>query len=110
MIAAVIDIEFDAIGDLYSAYMPYLKTGGLFVRTQTEYEMGAEVILSVTLPDALEAENIGGKVVWITPTANQSATPCGIGVGFGEDKLQLQSRIEKSLGSMLNSGEPTFTM
>ena len=110
MSAAVIDIEFDAIGDLYSAYMPYLKTGGLFVRTLTPYDMGQEVTLSVTLPDALESEEIAGKVVWITPKANQSATPCGVGVEFGEDKLQLQSRIEKSLGSMLNSGEPTFTM
>jgi Tfp pilus assembly protein PilZ len=49
-------------------------------------------------------------VVWLSPQDNQSSTPGGIGISFVDDKLQLQSCIEKLLGSMLNSGEPTFTM
>ncbi len=105
-----IPLDFHNIRELYDAYMPYLKNGGLFVKTTRPYRMGEAITLSVTLPDALEPESVGGKVVWITPGANQHSTPCGIGIGFFEDKMQMQSRIEKLLGSMLNSGELTFTM
>jgi type IV pilus assembly protein PilZ len=67
-------------------------------------------MLNVTLPDALASEQIAGTVVWVSPQDNQSSTPGGVGISFVDDKLQLQSRIEKLLGSMLNSGESTFTM
>lgn len=110
MSAEEISIEFENMRELYEAYMPYLKSGGIFVRTARPYPMGEAVVLSVTLPDALEPEQIEGKVVWITPQANQSSTPGGIGVSFSQDKAQVQGQIEKLLGSMLKSDEPTFTI
>ncbi|NQZ09766.1 MAG: PilZ domain-containing protein [Algicola sp.] len=103
-------IDFHNTDELYQAYMPFLTYGGIFVKTTRSFPMGTEVTLSLTLPDALEPNVIEGTVVWISEQETQSANPCGVGIGFGEGKAQLQARIEKLLGSKLNSGEATFTM
>lgn len=92
------------------SYMPYLKNGGIFIKTARNYEMGQSLALNITLPDALESETVSGKVVWLTPNGTQSSTPPGIGIGFIDDKSNLRDQIEKVLGSMLNTGEPTYTM
>ncbi len=103
-------IDFEDLDELYRCYMPYLKRGGLFVRTNMNYEMGQGVTLKVTLPDALESDVVVGKVVWITPQGAQSSNPAGVGIGFAEEKVPLRDKVEKMLGTMLNSGYPTYTM
>lgn len=54
------EVEFEEISDLYQSYMPFLKLGGLFVTTEQTYPMGTEIMLNVTLPDALASEQIAG--------------------------------------------------
>ena len=105
-----LSIGFSDIKDLYRSYMPFLKTGGLFVRTSRQYKMGQSLALSVTLPDALEPLSVSGKVAWITPHGSQSSSPAGIGITFIDDKSQLGAKIEKLLGGMLNSPDPTYTI
>ena len=90
--------------------MPFLKKWGLFVRTNMRYEPGYSLALRVTLPDALEDDVVTGKVTWITPQGAQSSNPPGIGISFLDDKTNLNAKIEKLLGTMLNSGNPTYTM
>jgi len=48
---------------LYSAYMPFLDNGGLFVPTNKTYEIGDEVFMLLTLMDETEKIPISGKVV-----------------------------------------------
>lgn len=103
-------VDLEDLDDLYRSYMPFLKTGGLFVRTNMNYEMGQSLALRVTLPDALEDDVVTGKVVWVTPIGAQSSNPPGVGISFIDDKGHLREKIEKLLGTMLNSGNPTFTM
>ena len=103
-------IGFNDLKELYRSYMPFLKSGGLFVRTARSYKMGQSLALSVTLPDALESISVSGKVAWITPHGSQSANPAGIGIIFIDDKAQLGAQIEKLLGGMLNSPDPTHTI
>ena len=52
---------------LYSAYMPFLENGGLFVPTNKGYHVGDEVFMLLTLMDEPEKIPIAGKVVWVTP-------------------------------------------
>ncbi|MGB1140211.1 MAG: PilZ domain-containing protein, partial [Halioglobus sp.] len=52
---------------LYSAYMPFLENGGLFVPTNKPYDIGDEVFMLLTLMDEAEKIPISGKVVWVTP-------------------------------------------
>jgi len=103
-------LEYVSDRDLYQSYMPFLKQGGVFVRTTDSYELGAEIMLEITLPDALEGSNVKGVVCWLTPVGVQNGTPAGIGISFEEDPDQIRSQIEKSLGRFLNSSEPTLTM
>lgn len=96
--------------ELYRCYMPFFKNGGLFVRSARHYRMGQSLALSVTLPDALEPIVVSGKVAWLSPVGAQSANPAGIGVAFIDDKQDLSGRIEKLVGALLSSNEPTYTM
>lgn len=96
--------------DLFQSYMPFLKNGGLFVNAIEDYDLGANVMLEVTLPDALESHHIKGQVCWLTPKDAQNGTPPGIGISFSEDIDNFKSQIENSIGRLLGSSEPTLTM
>jgi len=103
-------LDFADLKELYRCYMPAMKNGALFVRTARPYKMGHSLALRVTLPDALDALPVSGKVVWITPQNAHSAQPAGIGIVFIDDKYQLQDKIEKLLSGMLESHESTYSL
>jgi type IV pilus assembly protein PilZ len=97
---------------LYSAYIPYIKQGGIFVPTTRRYFIGDEVFLLLTLPDSSERMPVAGKVVWVTPTGAQGNRPAGIGVQFpdtGEGE-SVRSKIETTLAGTLGADQPTQTM
>ena len=103
-------IEFLSDRELYQYYMPFVKSGGLFVRTPDQFDLGDEIKLEVTLPDALEASIVIGKVCWLTPVGAQNGTPAGVGVNFEEDEDHVRNQIEKLIGRLLSSSEPTLSM
>lgn len=105
-----IALDFIDVKELNRAYMPFLKQGGLFVRTARSYKMGQSLALSVTLPDALEAIPVSGKVAWMTPAGAQNNSPAGVGLAFIDDKHQLGAKIEKLIGELQNSPESTYTL
>lgn len=105
-----ITLEFISDRDLYQSYMPFMKNGGLFIRTTERFELSTEVQLHVTLPDSLEASTIKGKISWITPIGAQNGTPAGIGVSFIDDPDNIRNQIDKTIGRLLNSSEPTLSM
>lgn len=95
---------------LYAAYMPFIQGGGLFIPTSKPYKLGEEVFLLLTLLDDPEKIRVVGRVVWVTPLA-QNNRPQGMGVRFSEKDggVAAKSKIEALLGSALNSGRPTHT-
>jgi len=103
-------LEFVTDRDLYQSYMPFVKTGGLFVRTTEQFELGTDIELQVLLPDSLEPSTVIGKVCWLTPLGAQNGTPAGIGIAFEEDPENTRSQIEKAIGRLLNSSDTTLTM
>ncbi|MGI5309669.1 PilZ domain-containing protein [Rheinheimera sp. WS51] len=105
-----LSIGFSDLKELYRSFMPFLKNGGLFVRTNSGYKMGQSVALSVTLPDEFDAISVSGQVAWISPHGSQSAMPAGIGIAFIDDKHQLSAKIEKLVGEYAAAGETTHTM
>lgn len=105
-----IPLDFMDIKELYRCYMPFLKQGGLFVRTAKAYKMGQSLALNVTLPDALEPILVTGKVAWITPHGAQNASPAGVGVAFIDDKHRLSEQITKLVAGLQASHEITYTL
>lgn len=95
---------------LYSAYMPYVENGGLFIPTNKKYLIGDEVFVLLSLIDEPEKIPISGKVIWVTPKGAQGNRSAGIGVQFSDQEGNLVGKIETYLVGLLNSERPTHTM
>jgi type IV pilus assembly protein PilZ len=96
---------------LYLAYMPFIKGGGLFIRTNPNYSLEEIVKLSVTLLNEPDPYLIEGKVVWITPKGTQGNKYSGIGVQcLGENSRYLSNKIETYIAGTLKSSHSTDTI
>ena len=96
---------------LYSAYMPFLTNGGLFVPTNKVYDIGDEVFMLLTLMEETEKIPVAGKIIWITPAGAQGNRAAGIGVQFSDqDGGMARNKIEGYLAGALQSDKPTHTM
>ena len=109
--SGVLSLAIKEKAALYSAYMPFVQGGGLFIPTNKEYKIGEEVFMLLSLPDASDKLRVIGHVIWITPLT-QGNRPQGIGVQFSEKSGGTEARlkIEALLGGALKSGRPTHTM
>ena len=96
---------------LYTAYMPYLRNGGVFVPTPKRYFLGADVFVLLTLPESSERLPVAGKVVWVTPPGAQGNRAPGIGVQFGDtaEGEAARAKIEALLAGHAAT-KPTHTM
>lgn len=99
-------------GALFSAYMPFVRGGGLFVPTTKAYSLGDEVFILLSLMDEKDRLPVAGKVVWVTPPGAQGNRLAGIGVQFAEtaDGETVRTRIESILAGILTQERPTHTM
>jgi type IV pilus assembly protein PilZ len=96
---------------LYTAYMPFVKNGGLFIPTNKKYKLGDEVFMLLTLMDEKEKLPVAGKIVWITPPGSQGNRTSGIGVQFSDqDNGAVRNKIETYLAGALKSDRQTHTM
>ena len=96
---------------LYSAYMPFIKNGGLFIPTGRKYKMGEEVFMLLNLLSTNEKIPVAGKVVWITPPGAQGQKHAGVGIQFNQkDSGPARNKIETLLGGALKSSRPTHTI
>ena len=108
----IISLKVKDVASLYSAYMPFLRNGGLFVPTTQSYALGDEVVLLVNLAGDDERLSVVGKVVWICPAGAQGNRAAGVGIHFNEssDAEVARQRIEHLLAGVLESDRPTHTM
>lgn len=99
-------------GALYSAYMPFIKGGGLFIPTNKMYKLGDEVFLLLKLMEEAERLPVVGKVVWKTPPGAQNNRIAGIGIQFNSDPDgdKVRNAIEGQLAGILGSDRLTHTM
>lgn len=96
---------------LYSAYMPFIKKGGLFIPTDLHYDLADQVLLSLQLMEEPVKISIMGTVVWVTPAHAQSSKVQGIGIEFNEEGAGgLRNKIETYLAGALQSDRPTHTL
>jgi type IV pilus assembly protein PilZ len=96
---------------LYLAYMPFVRNGGLFIPTNSNYRLGDEVFMLLNLLGDEEKIPVAGKVIWVTPRGAQGKRTAGIGVQFSDqDRGQTHKRIESHLAGALTGEKPTHTM
>ena len=107
----ILSVRLPDIEALHKSFMPFLKSGGLFVPSTQHYTLGQDVFVMVTLPDETERRAMAGPVAWIN-TAPTAGRPPGIGVQFadGAKNEELRSRIEVLLAGYAHPDKPTYTM
>ncbi len=104
-------LSFADTHSLYLAYMPYLRNGGLFSATGADYDLGDEVLVSLSLMDDLKRSVVTGHVVWISPHGTQGPGPAGIGIQFDTgDRGATRKRIEALLAGVAGGDRSTHTM
>jgi type IV pilus assembly protein PilZ len=107
----IISLSISDRAALYTAYMPFLENGGVFVPTSSSYDLGDSVFLLLRLMEAPDPIVATAKVVWITPTGAQGNKAEGIGIRFDSaDNGSTRSVIEECLAGMLESDRSTHTM
>jgi len=96
---------------LYLAYMQFVKNGGLFIPTNSTYNLGDEVFMLLNLMDEGEKIPVAGKVIWITPKGAQGKRMAGIGVQFSDqDNRETRQKITNYLAGALDGDKATHTM
>ena len=110
--AGMLSLAIKERSALFAAYMPYLKSGGLFIPTNRPYQMGDQVYMLLTLMEDSTKMPLSGTVVWITPAGAQGNRQQGIGVQFddNENSAGVRGKIEGILGNAMKSTRPTHTM
>ena len=109
---SVLSLSIKEKSALFSAYMPFLKNGGIFVPTNKSYNLGEEIYLILTLLDDPSKYPIAGKVAWVTPAGAGNNKSQGIGVHFPSDEsgIRVRLRVEEVLGSSIRSNRATHTI
>ena len=95
---------------LYANYMPFIKSGGLFISTNREHQIGNEIFILLTLTDGQEQIPVVGKVVWLTPARAQGRRVRGIGIQFKDSEGIAKTDIENALAGLLQSDKSTQTL
>lgn len=109
---SILNVTLRDENELYNAFMPFIKGGGLFAQSPARLPLGQPVFMLVTLPGSSEKLPASGKVCWVTPVGAQGNRPAGVGVQFDDtrESIQLKDRIESQLAGKLNSEKPSFTL
>ena len=104
-----LELRLEDKNALRQAYMPFLRNGGVFLRTDGPFELGDEVSVTIRLFDADGPIAVNGKVVWVTPNRAQGKRAAGVGVQF-EAKEPCGAHFEELLGGISGGDEPTHTL
>jgi type IV pilus assembly protein PilZ len=109
---SVLSLSIKEKSALFSAYMPFLKNGGIFVPTNKGYSLGEEIYVILTLLDDPSKYPIAGKVAWVTPGGAGNNKSQGIGVHFPADEsgVRVKLRVEEVLGGSIRSTRATHTI
>lgn len=87
-------IVINQLANLVSAFMPFIKNGGLFFVSRRNYQFGEILRVEITLPYGGGVIKEKVKVVWHTPITAQGQRMPGIGVQF-LDNGRLKHKIEE---------------
>lgn len=109
---SVVQLAIKEKGALFSAYIPALLNGGIFVPTTRSYRLGDDVYLLLSLPEESQRYPIAGKVAWVNPPHAGGDRKQGVGIHFPADEksVELRNKIEVILGKHLSADRATQTI
>ena len=108
----VISLNLKGKSALYSAWMPLLKGGGLFMQSTVDHKLGDEILLVLTFLDETTKIPLSGTVAWINPPHAQGNRPQGVGIRLPDTEIgrDLKKKIEGVLAPVAKSDRATHTL
>lgn len=109
--AKMMSVQIKDLQQLYSAYMPFLEHGGLFVQSDDVFSIGDDILLAVEIMNHPKLF-LPTKVAWINPVRTSATKPKGVGLAFSthENCLRIKDLAEAELAHVMRGSRPTFTM
>lgn len=98
------NLQISELSDLYKAYMPFIKKGGLFIATTASYQLHQEITLCLQLLQENEVFMLAGRVIWLTPENAQGGRKAGIGVQLTSPSAKI---VVQKIESYLKNYQPT---
>lgn len=107
----ILSLNIQGAAQLHQHFMTFIDGGGLFVKTNKNYQMGDEVFLILTLDDD-DRLPVTGKVVWITPKGAQGSREQGIGIQLSDnnDMEGIKTKIHSILAPYNGQDIATLTL
>jgi uncharacterized protein (TIGR02266 family) len=90
----VVQVEFRTPSSFLVAYSVNLSRGGLFVETDADIPVGADMTVELAIPNSGPIE-IDGIVAWRRVAETPADGPAGVGVEFQDVAPQLGALIDK---------------
>jgi uncharacterized protein (TIGR02266 family) len=89
----ILAVDYPGAASTVRDYTENLSAGGLFIRTEREFEVGDRVALLISFPELLEPVEMEVEVVRIR--AGASGQPAGVAVWVPPDRVEDRRRLER---------------
>jgi uncharacterized protein (TIGR02266 family) len=89
----ILAVDYPGAASTVRDYTENLSAGGLFIRTEREFEVGERLSLLISFPELLEPAELEVEVVRMRPGAS-SQTP-GVAVWIPPDRVDDRRRLER---------------
>src|SRR5688572_32312486 len=102
----VLMVDYDGVDDLVGDYTENLSTGGTFIHTARELEIGTEVQLVLSFPGLVNPIPLDGVVRWARGRGPDAAEP-GVGIQF----VRMDEATRTQLAAVIDAiarRDPTF--
>ena len=102
-------LHFQDPETIVSAYMPYLRNGGIFIPGKMDFQLGSQIFLMLRFMDEPGQIALTATVVWINAAQGKQEREQGIGVRFDDRESKARGKLENYLPAG-NNVVKTFTM
>jgi type IV pilus assembly protein PilZ len=94
-----VELAYQDAQSLYRAYMPFIKGGGLFVKSNTPFKSGELIRLTLILPNNTRFSPFNTLVIWYgSNTVSDEEHIPGYALQIaGDDGEDIQSKILKMI-------------
>jgi uncharacterized protein (TIGR02266 family) len=99
----ILAVDYPGAASTVRDYTENLSAGGLFIRTEREFEVGDRVALLLSFPELLEPEELEVEVVRLRP-GGSSQTP-GVAVWVPADRVEDRRRLEQLAAAAASAAE-----
>jgi uncharacterized protein (TIGR02266 family) len=101
----ILAVDYPGAASTVRDYTENLSAGGLFIRTEREFEVGERIPLLLSFPELLEPAELEVEVVRIRAVGGSQ--PPGVAVWVPPDRVEDRRRLERLSGAAAAQAEAT---